>query len=141
MNLEAQPLAKMPMATGRIFAEFENRWCSERRGHPDRMLVALQDGCSDFERVNTEESPGSPASIAAIYSLRQCLGRVSLLYDIDRTLISSRVRELSYELGQRLLNHFRDSEHADNYLARGVVIGTDLDGTWNTHCPDYEIPL
>jgi hypothetical protein len=109
-------------------------------GRPDRMFLALQDGCSDFERVSTEEPPSSPASIAAIYKLRQSLDWVSWLFDIDRTLISSRVRELSSELGQRLFRHFRDTEHADNYLVRGVVIGTDLDGTWYTRFPDYEVP-
>jgi hypothetical protein len=110
-------------------------------GRPDRMLAALRAGWADFERVNAEESPSSPASIAALYMLRQSLSHASFLSDFDRAAFSSRVGELSSELGQRLFKHFRDTEHADNYLVRGVVIVTDRDGTWDTRFPDYEVSL
>jgi hypothetical protein len=110
-------------------------------GHPDRMRVAFQAGYADFERVNAEEPLSSPASMAAVYKLRQSLVRASSLFDIDRAMISSRVRELNSELGRRLFKHFRDTEHADNYLARGIVLVTDMDGTWDTRFPDYEVHL
>ena len=110
-------------------------------GQPDRMLEALRLGLADFERVISEQDPSSPASIAALYKLRQSTDRVSWVSDVDRATISARIRELSSELGQRLFSHFRNSEHADSYLVRGVVIVTDRDGMWNTRFPDYEVPL
>jgi hypothetical protein len=47
---------------------------------------------------------------------------------------------LTSELGQRLFENFRNSENADCYLVRGVVIVTDRDGVWDTRFPDYEVP-
>ena len=34
-----------------------------------------------------------------------------------------------------------DSENADNYLVREIVIVTDLDGQWNVQFPEYEVAL
>ena len=110
-------------------------------GRPDRMLEALRLGLADFERVISEQDPSSPASIAALYKLRQSTDRVSWFSDVDRATILARIRELSSELGQRLFSHFRNSEHADSYLVRGVVIVTDRDGMWDTRFPNCEVPL
>ena len=119
-----------------MLGAFDAAW-----GQPDRKLEALRLGLADFERVISEQDPSSPASIAALYKLRQSTDRVSWVSDVDRASISARIRELSSELGQRLFSHFRNSEHADSYLVRGVVIVTDRDGMWNTRFPDYEVPL
>lgn len=108
-------------------------------GDPDVMLGALREAWGDFERVVAEESPSSPASIGALHKLRQSMVEARLL-DIDRSSIATRFAQLSSELGQRLFKNFKDSEHADGYLVRGVVIVTDKDGTWSTSFPDYEVP-
>lgn len=113
--------------------------CDAAWGQPDRMLEALEKGLTDFERAVAEEPPSSPVSIAALYKLRQSVNRTSW-FDDDRSTASTSVRELSSELGQRLLKHFKDSEHADSYLIRGVVLITDRDGMWDTRFPDYEVP-
>ena len=47
----------------------------------------------------------------------------------------------SSELSQRLLTHFKDLENAANYLVRGIVIVTNLDGQWTVEFPQYEIAL
>jgi pimeloyl-ACP methyl ester carboxylesterase len=110
-------------------------------GRPDRMLDAIRAGLADFERVVAEHSPSSPMSIAALYKLGHSLNRTSQLFDVGRATVSTRVRELNSELGQRLFKHYRDSEHADSYLVRGVVIVTDRDGQWDERFPEYEVPL
>jgi len=110
-------------------------------GDPDVMLSAVRAGFQDFERAISENPPESPESIAALYKLTQSLSRSALMFGLDRVACSSRVWELKSELAQRLFKHYKSSEHADNYLVRGVEILTDLDGWWETRFPDYEVPL
>jgi hypothetical protein len=112
--------------------------CYAPWGQPDRMLAALRKALTDFEHVVSEEPPSSPASIAALYKLRQSVNRTSW-FDVDPVTVSTQVRELSSELGQRLFKYYRDSEHADGYLVRGVVLITDRDGMWDIRFPDYEV--
>jgi hypothetical protein len=109
-------------------------------GQPARMLEALRAAMADLEVVISEQAPTSPASLAALYKLRQSTDRASWFSDIDRATVSVRVRELSSELAQRLFKHFRTSDNADCYLVRGVVIVTDRDDFWETRFPDYEVP-
>jgi hypothetical protein len=109
-------------------------------GQPARMLEALRAAMADLEFVISEQAPTSPASLAALYKLRQSTDRASWFSDIDRATVSVRVRELSSELAQRLFKHFRTSDNADCYLVRGVVIVTDRDDFWETRFPDYEVP-
>src|SRR5207248_3303739 len=66
---------------------------------------------------------------------------VSWYLEVDKISIGTRIRELNSELAQRLLTHFGSSAQADNFLVRGFVITTDLDGVWEMHFPDYEVPL
>src|SRR5258707_5004014 len=110
-------------------------------GQPERMLEAMRAGVADLERVVSEQSPSSPVWIAALYKLRQSLGRISQLFDVDRAIVSTRVREFGSELAQRLFEYYRDSMHADSYFVRGVVIVTDRDGLWDTRFRDREFPL
>jgi len=111
-------------------------------GRPEMMLDAHHAALRDFERVVVEQPPDTPASLAALHKLRQTLGRALWLFeDEDRSTVRSRIRELESELSQQLLMHFKDSENADNYLVRGIVIVTNLDGQWRVQFPDYEIPL
>jgi hypothetical protein len=109
-------------------------------GQPGRMLDALRLGIADLEFVISEQASNSPASLAALYKLRQSIQRTAWFSDVDGATVSARIRELSSELGQRLFKHFRSSENADCYLVRGVVIVTDRDGVWDTRFPDYEVP-
>jgi hypothetical protein len=109
-------------------------------GNPDRMLPAALAGLSDLERVVAEQEPGSTIWIAAMYKLSRSLGHVSLLFDIDRAETTVRVREINSELAQQLLDRYRSSVNADNYLVRGIVIVTDRDGHWETRFPEYEVP-
>ena len=110
-------------------------------GDPERMSEAQRAALPDFDRVISEYAPESAASLASLYKTRQSLERTLWLFDADRTAIVTRVRELNSELAQRLLTHFANSDQADNYLVRGFVITTDLDGAWEEHFPDYEVPL
>jgi len=110
-------------------------------GRPERMGEAQSVALVDFERVISEQAPDSPASLASLYKLRQALDRTLWLFEVDRTTIGNRIRELNSELAQRLLKHFGNSDHADNYLVRGFVIATDLNGVWTTRFPNYEVPL
>src|SRR5262249_44337135 len=108
-------------------------------GQPERMLEAHNAARSDFEHVISEEAADTPVSLGALQKLIQTLHRSSWLFDIDRTMSHSRVREVSSEFGRRLLKHFWQSAHADNYLVRGINIVTDLDGNWETQFPSYEV--
>ena len=53
-------------------------------GQPDRMLEALRLGMADLELVISEQAPTSPASLAALYKLRQSTDRTSWFSDADR---------------------------------------------------------
>jgi hypothetical protein len=110
-------------------------------GHPDQMLTAHRAAVMDFEQVMFGNPPDSPASLAALDKLVQALVRASRLFNVDTSAVGTRVRELNSELAQRLVTYFRESEYADNYLIRGFIITTRLDGDWVLRFPDYEVPL
>jgi hypothetical protein len=114
--------------------------CHAAWGDPNRMRQAAQIGVADLERVVAEESPTSPASIAALYKLRQAVRMVADYFDVDKASASVRVQELAAELAERLYVNFEHDEHADNYLVRGLVLVTDRDGGWEIIFPDYEVP-
>jgi hypothetical protein len=113
--------------------------CRAAWGRPDRMLEALQAAQMDFRRVVGEQPPSSPSSIAALYKLRQCVSYTSW-FDDDRATIIVRSKELGSELGHQLFKHYRDPQHAENYLVKGVELVTDRDGVWDVRFPDYEVP-
>jgi len=110
-------------------------------GHLERMLEAQRAALKDFEQVISEQALDSPPSLAALYKLGQSLNHASRLFDLGRQTTRIRIRELNSELAQRLLKYFGNSDHADNYLVRGFVIATDLDGAWTSRFPTYEVPL
>jgi hypothetical protein len=111
-------------------------------GRPEIMLDAHHAALRDFERVVVEQPPDTPAALAALARLRRTLGSALRLFEEeDRDTVRSRIRELESELSQRLLTHFKDSENADNYLVRGIVIVTNLDGQWSVQFPQYEVAL
>lgn len=110
-------------------------------GRPERMLEAQSVALCDFGQVLSERPADSVDSIAAIHKLLQVLGRASWLFDVDHTDIRTRIRELHSELAQRFLSHFGKADQADNYLVRGLIISTDLDGAWRVDFPPYEVPL
>jgi hypothetical protein len=64
-----------------------------------------------------------------------------MFFDFDRTATSARVRELTSEFGYRLCKQYAKSDHADNYLVRGIHIATNRDGYWETIFPEYEVRL
>ena len=106
------------------------------------MLDAQHAALRDFERVVIEQPPDTPAALAALHKLLQTLRRALWLFEEeDRDTVRARIREFESELSQRLLTHFKDSENADNYLVRGIVIVTNLDGQWSVQFPQYEIAL
>ena len=110
-------------------------------GQSDLMLDAQSAALHDFASVVAEQPPASPATLAALYKTWQTLGRALWLFELENPeLVRSRMRELESELSQRLLTHFANSENADNYLVRGIVIETDLDGQWNIRFPEHEVP-
>src|SRR5262245_45439521 len=108
-------------------------------GHPERMLEAHNAARNDFEHVISEEAADTSVSLGAFQKLIQTLHRSSWLFDIDRTMSQSRVREVSSEFARRLFKHFGQFDHADNYLVRGINVVTDLDGNWETGFPSYEV--
>ncbi len=111
-------------------------------GRPEIMLQAHRAALRDFERVVAEQPPNAPEALAALYKLFQTRERALWFFDEDdRDTVRSRIRELRSELSQRLLTHFKDSERADNYLVRGIVIRTNLDGQWNVQFPEHEVAL
>ena len=110
-------------------------------GNPNRMLEAQLVAISDFERVVTDRPTDSVESIAAIHKLIGSLCRTTQLFNVDHARIRTRIRELRSELAQRLLGQFGNSEHADNYLVRGFLIATDLNGAWRVEFPAYEVHL
>jgi hypothetical protein len=107
---------------------------------PDRTFDAYQMAMKDFEYVLAREKPDSLASIAALFKLRNTLFWVAWRFELTDNTIKARARELSSELAERLLTHFAQSENADNYLVRGIVVATDLDGSWSVRFPPkYEV--
>jgi hypothetical protein len=111
-------------------------------GRPEIMLDAHRAALRDFEHVVVEQPPDTPAAHAALLKLLQTLNRALWLFEEeDRETVRSRIRELESERSQRLLTHFNHSEHADNYLVRGIVIVTNLDGQWGVQFPQHEVAL
>jgi hypothetical protein len=111
-------------------------------GRPEIMLDAHRDALRDFERVIVEQSPDTPAAFAALFKLWQTLNRALWLFEEeDRETVRSRIRELESELSQRLHTHFKNSEHADNYLVSAIVIVTNLDGQWSVQFPQHEVDV
>ena len=74
-----------------------------------------------------------------MYKLRNILFWVRRLFDLT-DVPSSRSRELSLEFAERLLFHFGQSEEADNYLIKGIILVSDLDGKWSVRFSEYEVP-
>jgi hypothetical protein len=109
-------------------------------GSPDRMIDAQRAAMVDFHRVIADQPPNSISSLAALHKLRQAVSREALLFETPRATTMSQIRELNSELAQRLLSYFGTSANSDGYLVRGVVIVTDLDGTWSNRFPAYEVP-
>jgi hypothetical protein len=110
-------------------------------GNSERMLEAQHRAISNFEHVISTEAASSPSALAAIYKLQQTLARARWLFDLNDPTIDVHIRELNSELGQRLLKEFKNSEQADCYLVRGIVLTTRLDGSWITAFPTYEVPM
>jgi hypothetical protein len=110
-------------------------------GRPDEMLTAHLAAVKDFEQAIETNPPDSPAALAALYKLSQALGRAARLFEVNTAAARVRVREINSELAQRLVTYFSDSEHTGNYLVRGIVITTKLDGEWTLRFPDCEVPL
>jgi hypothetical protein len=115
--------------------------CRAAWGRPDRMLEAMRVAATDLERVVAQEPRDAPSSVAALYKLRQAIAEISQYFDLDRASASIRIRELGTELAQQLFTNFKDTDHADNYLVRGVIFVTDRDGHWETQYPAYEVPM
>lgn len=57
----------------------------------------------------------------------------------DKTKIRCMVDELYEELGHRLMAHYAESPEIENYLVKGVILKTDLQGNWEPLFPDYEV--
>lgn len=74
-------------------------------GSPNRMLEAQRAELLDFERIISEYPPDSPASLAALYKLRQSLARALWLFEVNRAAIQTRIREINSELAQALWKH------------------------------------
>ena len=111
-------------------------------GQPEIMLDAHRAALRDFERVVAEQPPDMPAALAALFKLVQSLNQALWLFeDEHQETVRSRIREVESELSHRLLTHFNDSEYADNYLVRGIVVVTNLDGQWRVQFPQFEVAL
>ncbi len=110
-------------------------------GRPEHMAMALETALRDFHQSSSTNPPDSHEGLASLHKLRSNLGEALWLFDSDREAVRTMIRQLGEEMGQRLMTHYSDSEHADNYLVKGVRLSTDLDGEWTVDYPDYEVPL
>lgn len=108
-------------------------------GRPEHMAEAQNACLRDFQAAVVSNPPASPVGLASLYKLRAELGQAQWLFHTDKRAVKSQVRLLGDELGQRLLTHFGDSEHAENYLVKGIRLLTDLDGSWTVDFPTYEV--
>lgn len=108
-------------------------------GHPDQMAEVHNAALGDFQNALSSNPPASPAGLASLKKLCTELGQTLWLFDADRRVVQTQIRQLDEELGQRLLSHFATSERADNYLVKGIRISTDLDGNWAVEFPDHEV--
>jgi hypothetical protein len=58
---------------------------------------------------------------------------------MDTRTVKSQIRSIGGELAQRFLTYFADSKNADNYLVRGILLFTDLEGDWRIEFPNHEV--
>jgi len=110
-------------------------------GRPEQMAEAQNTALGDFHHSLAQSAPNSHEALAALHKLRSELSQMLWLFESDRAALRTQIRQLEEEFAQRLLTHYARSEHADNYLVRGVRLSTDLDGEWKAEYPDYEVPL
>lgn len=108
-------------------------------GQPAFMAEAQNASLRDFNAAVVSNSPETPAALGALVKLLSELRQTLWLFQVERRAVKSQVRLLSEELAQRLLTHFSDSEHSENYLVKGVRLSTDLDGNWTVDFPSYEV--
>jgi len=108
-------------------------------GRPDLMLIAQRSAIADLGTSYQKSPPSSPEGLAALQTLQRDLGRTLWLFETNRQAVNGMIRSLSEELGQRLVENFANSEHAESYLVRGVRISTDLEGEWSIEFPVWEV--
>lgn len=108
-------------------------------GSVERIRSCVQMSARDYEECLRAERPDSLESLAALFKYSTLLGQATWTSDADKGALKIRWESLWLELAQQLTIHFTHSSHANNYLVRGVLITTDLDGTWQSEYPEYEI--
>ena len=111
-------------------------------GKPQLMTELLRGSLEDFGNSVVSSISGSLCWLASVHKLRQQMLTASWMLNPESAQeMKIHARELGMELAESLLLHYRDSEHANNYLVRGVCIATDLDNIWDADFPTYEVPV
>lgn len=111
-------------------------------GQPEWMAEAQESALTDFRNALSSSAEGSLPWIASMHKLRQNLVQASSLFvDWEFRVLPTHVRELGVDLSESLLLHHGSSDHADNYLVKGIRVMTDLDGEWSAEFPPYEVSV
>jgi len=61
------------------------------------------------------------------------------MYVEERSIASHWQRLLQQELAERLIKFFGETKNSESYLVRGLILTTDLDGSWEVTFPEHEI--
>lgn len=93
----------------------------------------------DFAKCIECEPPDSLESLAALVKWDAEAKRLKWIAEFVVGDLPRLRRALWAELGQRLLTCYSDSPQAKNYLVNGVILRSDLKGSWESSFPGFEV--
>jgi hypothetical protein len=93
----------------------------------------------DFAKCIECEPPDSLESLAALIKWDAEAKRLKWIAEFVVGDLPRLRRAIWAELGQRLLVCYSDSPQAKNYLVNGVILRSDLQGSWEPSFPEFEV--
>lgn len=108
-------------------------------GSPRQMLEAQNAAFQDFRAALANSPPESPVALASLHKLQTALQSALWLFEMDAHATRNQIRNIGDDLAQRFLTYFGDSQNADNYLVKGILLSTDLEDNWKIKFPAHEI--
>lgn len=99
----------------------------------------LRKAWRDFATCIERRPPDSLEGLAALIKWDAEAKRQKWIAEFAVRDLPGLRKALWAELGGRLLAHYSDSPQAENYLAKGVILRSDLKGNWKTSYPEYEV--
>lgn len=99
----------------------------------------LRKAWRDFATCVQRRPPDSLEGLAALIKWDAEAKRQKWIAEFAVSDLPGLRKALWTELGQRLLSCYSDSPRAGNYLVKGVILRSDLKGSWEPSFPEFEV--